>query len=135
MRTCSNCYCLLITTGAMCIGELLKENCTLKVLYMNDNPVGDAGISQLMDRLCLNTTLTELSVENCEISAKGTTCNSCNTGGSGLPDMYTLTLGPHVYMSDKTQPHAMADPGWGIWGKCPPPPPSPSCGGTSHASD
>ena len=107
MRTCSNCYCLLITRGARCIGELLQENTVLEVLWMRENNIGDAGISQLMDGLCLNTTLTELMVQDCGISAKGTTCNSCNTGGSGLPDMYTLTLGPHVYMSDKTQPHVL----------------------------
>ena len=97
----------MMTTGASCIGEFVKENCILKVLNMWKNPIGDAGISQLMDGLCLNTTLTELNVENCGISAKGTTCNSCNTGGSGLPDTYTLTLGPHVYMSDKAQPHVL----------------------------
>ena len=28
--------------------------------------------------------------------------------------------------------NTMADPAWGIWGKCPPPQP---CGGASHASD
>ena len=97
----------MMTTGASCIGEFLKENCTLKVLYMYINHIGDVGISQLMMGLQSNTSLTKLSMQDCGISAKGTTCNSCNTGGSGLPDMYTLTLGPHVYMSDKAQPHVL----------------------------
>ena len=97
----------MMTTGASCIGKFLEENCTLKFLSMNHNPIGDAGVWQLMDRLCLNTTLTELRVMDCGLSAKGTTYNSCNTGGSGSPDMYTLTLGPHVYMSDKAQPYVL----------------------------
>jgi len=74
---------------------------------MNDNLIGDVGLSQIMDGLKVNTSLTVLVVMQCGLSAKGTACNSCNTGGSGLPDMYTLTLGPHVYMSDKAQRYVL----------------------------
>ena len=74
---------------------------------MSSNPISDDGISLIVEGLQCNKTLTELYVMECGLSAKGTTCNSCNTGGSGLPDMYTLTLGPHAYMSDKTQPHVL----------------------------
>jgi len=79
----------ILTTGASYVGECLKKNCTLKVLDMDSDDIGDVGISQIMDGLKVNTSLTQLSVENCGLSAKGTTCNSFNTGGSGLPDMYT----------------------------------------------
>ena len=60
-----------------------------------------------MKGLHQNTLLKKLYVMDCGFSVEGITCNSCNTGGSGLPDMYTLTVGPHVYMSDKTQPHVL----------------------------
>ncbi|XP_065888158.1 protein NLRC3-like isoform X3 [Dysidea avara] len=56
--------CGISAKGASCIGEFLKENCTLKYLNLRSNPVGDADISQLMDGLCLNTTLSELWVGN-----------------------------------------------------------------------
>ncbi|XP_065888166.1 protein NLRC3-like isoform X2 [Dysidea avara] len=63
--------CGISAKGASCIGKFLEENCTLKFLSMNHNPIGDAGVWQLMDRLCLNTTLTELRVMDCGLSAKG----------------------------------------------------------------
>jgi len=97
----------MMVTGAKDIGVFLKENYTLKVLNMRGNPISDAGISQIVDGMQVNTSLTELDVAECGLSAKGTRCNSCNTGGSGLPDMYTLALGPHVYMSDKVLPHVL----------------------------
>ena len=63
----------MMTSGAREIGEFLKENCILKVLNMDDNPIGDVGLSQIMDGLQVNTSLTELSVARCGLSAKGTT--------------------------------------------------------------
>jgi len=70
-----------MTAGASCIGEYLKENCTLKALNMSDNPIGDIEISQLMKRLQqnINTTIAELYAFNCGISVEGTICNACNT--------------------------------------------------------
>jgi len=97
----------MMTTGASYVGEYLKKNCTLEILRMGQDLIGDVGISQIVDGLKVNTSLTKLSVMKCGLSAKGTTCNSCITDGSGLPDMYTLTLGPHVYISDKAQPHVL----------------------------
>ena len=101
-------YCKLftITTGASCVGRFLK-NCNLQVLDMRGNHISDDGMSLLVEGLLCNKTLTRLDVVNCGLSVKGTICNSCYTGGSGLPDMYTLTVGPHVYMSDKAQPHVL----------------------------
>jgi len=92
----------MMVTGAKYIGVFLKENYSLKVLYMGGNPISDVGISQIVDGIQANATLTELNVTEFGLSAKGTTCNSCNTGWSCLPYMYTLTLGPHLYMSEKT---------------------------------
>jgi len=63
---------IVITTGAGYIGEFLKRNCTLKVLHVDNNCIGDVGISQLMNGLKNNTTLTELYVVKCGLSAKGT---------------------------------------------------------------
>ena len=103
-------FCLLLfmtTAGASCIGEWLMHNDSLKELDMTENAIGDVGISQLMKGLHQNMSLKKLDVSECGFSVEGTTCNSSNTGGSGLPDMYTLTVGPHVYMSDKAQPHVL----------------------------
>jgi len=67
---------------------------------MSNNPINDDGISLIIEGLQCNKTITKLEVIKCGFSAKGATCNSCNTG---LPYLYILTLGPHVYMSDKAQ--------------------------------
>ena len=98
MRTCSNCYCLLITTGARCIVELLKVNNILQELYMGGNSIGDDGISviagalgkskirilyvrgcgitdigakQLATGLLFNSSIAELNVENNPITVEG----------------------------------------------------------------
>ena len=64
-------------TGAACIGEYLKKNCTLKFLNMSFNPIGDVGMSQLMKGLHQNMSLTELHIRECGLSSVGTKCNSC----------------------------------------------------------
>jgi len=107
LTDCNIILYFMMVTGAKYIGAFLKENYTLKVLNMGDNPISDVGISQIADGMQTNTSLTELNVARCGLSAKGTTCNSCNTGESCLPDMYTLILGPHVYLSDKAQPNGL----------------------------
>jgi len=45
---------------------------SLRVLNVGDNPIGDAGISLIVDHLHGNTTLTVLRVSYCGLSAKGT---------------------------------------------------------------
>jgi len=42
------------------------------VLNVGGNPIGDDGISLIVDHLHGNTTLTELNVIKCGLSAKGT---------------------------------------------------------------
>ena len=71
-------------TGASCIGECLKDNCTLKILHIahDDNLIGDVGISQLIKGLNQNASLTELSLEGRGLLAQGTAWNNCNTGES-----------------------------------------------------
>ena len=70
MRTCSNCYCLLITTGARCIGELLQVNNVLQVLMMGHNNIGDDGISVIAGALGKNR-IRMLSVNYCGITDIG----------------------------------------------------------------
>jgi len=56
-----------MTTGAICIGEFLKQDHTLKGLVMEGNPdIGDRGISQFMKLLQHNTALTALHVDRCK---------------------------------------------------------------------
>ena len=64
----------LITTGASYIGEFLKGNCILRVLDVQDNSIGDNGLSLIVKGIQQNTstTLRELSVQKCELSVQGT---------------------------------------------------------------
>ena len=70
MRTCSNCYCLLITTGARCIGELLQENTVLEVLLMGWDNIGDDGITIIAGVLG-KSRIKELHVQKCGITVTG----------------------------------------------------------------
>ena len=62
----------IVTIGASCVGELLKVNSSLRELYMRDNDIGDDGMSSVADGLQCNKTLTELNVQGCGFSVKGT---------------------------------------------------------------
>ena len=63
---------VIVTTGASCIGELLKVNNSLQELVMWRNPIGDDGMSSVADGLQCNNTLTKLHVPQCGFSVKGT---------------------------------------------------------------
>ena len=63
---------VIVTTGASCVGELLKVNNSLQELVMSDNPIGDNGVSAVADGLQCNNTLTKLNVWGCRFSVKGT---------------------------------------------------------------
>ena len=62
----------IVTTGASCLGELLKVNNSLQELVMGYNAIGDDGMSSVADGLRYNKTLTELNVPQCRLSVKGT---------------------------------------------------------------
>ena len=70
MRTCSNCYCLLVTTGARCIGELLQKNTVLEVLWMGGNNICDNGITTIAGALG-KSRIRELYIEECGITVTG----------------------------------------------------------------
>ena len=63
---------VIVTTGASCVGELLKVNNSLQELNMYDNPIHDDGVSAVADGLQYNNTLTKLYVQKCGFSVKGT---------------------------------------------------------------
>ena len=63
---------VIVTTGASCVGELLKVNNSLQELVMWDNQIGDDGMSSVADGLQCNNTLTKLDVWECGFSVKGT---------------------------------------------------------------
>ena len=63
---------VIVTTGAGCVGELLKVNNSLQKLDMGGNPIGDDGMSLVADGLQCNNTLTKLYVGECGFSVKGT---------------------------------------------------------------
>ena len=69
---------VMITTGAIAVSKLLVGNCTLQVLNVSSNDIGDDGISVIVEQLQHITTLTELYVGDCGLSAKGTVvCVRC----------------------------------------------------------
>lgn len=63
---------VIVTTGASCVGELLKINNSLQELLMYGNHIGDDGVSAIADGLQCNNTLTKLDVQECGFSVKGT---------------------------------------------------------------
>ena len=63
---------VIVTTGASCVGELLKVNNSLQELDMYGNSIGDDGVSAVADGLQCNNTLTKLDVRGCRFSVKGT---------------------------------------------------------------
>ena len=72
----TDCFCVIVivivTTGASCLGELLKVNNSLQKLYMGSNAIGDHGMSSVADGLQHNRSLTILGVQMCGLSVKGT---------------------------------------------------------------
>ena len=63
---------VIVTTGARCLGELLKINNSLQELNMGYSTISDDGISSVADGLQYNKTLTKLNVWRCRLSVKGT---------------------------------------------------------------
>ena len=62
---------VIVTTGASCLGELLKVNNSLQVLDMRDNDIRDDGMSSVADGLQHNNTIAKLNVSECKFSVKG----------------------------------------------------------------
>ena len=62
---------VIVTTGASCLGELLKVNNSLQKLDMGYNVIGDDGMSSVAGGLQYNKSLTQLDVQNCGLSVKG----------------------------------------------------------------
>ena len=63
---------VIVTTGASCVGELLKVNNSLQEFFMGYNPISDNGMSSVANGLQCNNTLTKLDVHECGFSVKGT---------------------------------------------------------------
>ena len=64
------CYCLLTTTDARCIGELLQVNSTLLGLVVAWNNIGDDGIAIIAEAL-VKTRIMMLHVFHCGITVTG----------------------------------------------------------------
>ena len=62
---------VMITTGAIAVSKLLVGNCTLQVLSVRYDDIGDDGISVIVEQLQHITTLTKLNVWGCGLSVKG----------------------------------------------------------------
>ena len=62
---------VIVTTGASCLGELLKVNNSLQKLDMGYNVIGDDGMSSVADGLQYNKSLKILDVQKCGLSVKG----------------------------------------------------------------
>ena len=63
---------VIVTTGASCLGELLRINNSLQKLDMGENVIGDDGMSSVADGLQYNKSLTILDLRRCGLTAKGT---------------------------------------------------------------
>ena len=61
----------MILTGAVAVSKLLMGDCSLQKLVVNNNNIGDDGISVMVEQLQHNTKLTKLIVSECGLSVKG----------------------------------------------------------------
>jgi len=59
------CICIMCSV-------IITGSASLRVLNVGDNPVGDDGVSLMVGNLYRNTTLNELDVRACKLSAKST---------------------------------------------------------------
>ena len=85
-------FVVMITTGAIAVSKILMGNCTLQVLHVSGNTIGDDGISVIVEQLQHITTLTKLYVMQCGLSVKGTiVCVKCIIS----PDSEDYTLQYH----------------------------------------
>jgi len=69
MHSVSPVYTVVITTGAVCISEVLRK-CSLQVLEMSSNKIGDNGITAIARTLSSNQ-ISELNVREGGISLTG----------------------------------------------------------------
>ena len=68
----------MITTGAIAVSKVLVRNCTLQVLDVSHNIIGDDGISVIVEQLQHIATLTGLYIQKCGLSVRGTVvCVRC----------------------------------------------------------
>ena len=63
---------VMIITGAVYISKLLNVTHTLQHLDIIGNDIGDDGMAVISEALQHNKSLTELWVEKCGLSVKGT---------------------------------------------------------------
>ena len=62
----------MIITGAVYISQLLNVTHRLQWFFMSDNDIGDDGMKVISEALQHNKSLTELWVDKCGLSVKGT---------------------------------------------------------------
>ena len=62
----------MITTGAISISKIMMGNHLLQQLYMDNNNIGDSGISAIAEALG-NCKINLLNVESCDITLLGAT--------------------------------------------------------------
>ena len=64
---------VIITTGAIAVSKLLMRNCTLQVLNVSHNIIGDDGISVIVEQLqkVTNSRISLLRIRNCGITLTG----------------------------------------------------------------
>ena len=67
----------MIATGGFALSKLLVGNCTLQVLNVSNNDIGDDGILAIAEQLKHITTLTKLNISRCGLSVKGTVTVVC----------------------------------------------------------
>ena len=64
---------VIITTGAIAVSKLLMRNCTLQVLRVSANSIGDDGISVIVEQLnkVTNSRISQLWIAECGITLTG----------------------------------------------------------------
>ena len=99
---------VMITTGAIAVSKILMGNCTLQVLNVTNNTIGDDGISVIVEQLKHITTLTELGVTQCGLSVKGIiVCVKCIISPDS-EDYLTISLAVRLFNLPSISGHTLS---------------------------
>ena len=63
---------IMITTGALCISQILNVTHSLQELNINSNYISDDGMALISEGLKHNKSLITLRIAECGLSVKGT---------------------------------------------------------------
>ncbi|EPY29560.1 hypothetical protein STCU_04461, partial [Strigomonas culicis] len=115
--------CCISAKGCIYLGKILGENSSLKTLKLDFNKIGDSGMAHLNNGLKWNSTLQELSMQYCGITAEGasylsyviksTNVKELSLRGNPLGDEGAVLVGRALMVGTSIESIDLADTGFG----------------------